>query len=542
MQKKIILFIVLYFFCYSLSCGKIKNFPNFNNSSDKLSVTVFGGAERVSGSLTLLEAGNKRYLIDCGLYYPEGEGEYEERQNKADALNSALPVDAASIDAIFITHSHLDHIGRIPLMFENGFKGKIYCTNATKIILREMLLEQIRYDNKVRDWKFSINSIKEGYDGNSYVTAHWNNCEWQNKISPRNLRGKISKRSEFQEELGIEISPCRSCAEIIVNFIMPNVSDYKYYTALNPDNNVKAVFLDAGHIPGSASVLLEVNQGKGISKKLLFSGDVGNYLGLFQNGPEPVPQADAIWMESTYGAYKRDQDINREFSEFKSDVAGVINGGGTAWIPAFALDRTQKILYLIKKAKEENIIQENISIICPSPTALAISEIYESEFRNKDGWFKKELYDETKLLPEFITKLPEVIPKTCILITTSGMMDAAFSDKLLKQLLPDKSTSVFLVGYQDPCTPGGQLKLDKNEIHWGENTIEVNAEVKNYGAFSAHADARDLNRWLSNQNKDKVKIFLMHGELSKMNEQIENLSGEGFKNVFIPAEGKTFDF
>lgn len=542
MKKKIFLLILTTVIYLTLSCNSDSKNSIPNKSSAKLNVTVFGGAEQVSGSLNFVESGNSRFLIDCGLFYPEGEGEYEERQSKADELNTKLPIEAGTIDAIFITHAHLDHIGRIPLMFENGFKGKIICTEATKIIFREMLHEQIRYDNKEREWNFSVNSIKEGYGGSSFVTAHWNDCEWQKKISSRNSRSKKGKRTDIQKELDLEFSPCHACAEITVDIIMPHTTGVKYNSEINVNENVKAVFLDAGHIPGSASVLLEVNKSKGMKRKLLFSGDVGNQIELFQDGPEPVPEADAIWMESTYGAFKREKNINQEFTGFKKEVSDVLNNGGIAWIPAFALDRTQKVLYLINKAIKENIISENVKVFCPSPTAFAITEIYESEFRSKGGWFKKELYDEDGLFPDFIRKLPEVISKPCILITTSGMMDAAFSDKLLNQLLPDKSTTVFLVGYQDPCTPGGQLKQDKHEIEWGENKIEVNADIKNFGAFTAHADANDLSGWLSKQNKEKVKLFLVHGEISKMKEQKENLSVEGFKNVIIPGKGEVFDF
>lgn len=542
MNKKLFLSIFLFAFCLNLSCNTESKSPDQKESSGKLQVTVFGGAEQVSGSLTLVETGNSRFLIDCGLYYPEGEGEHDERQNKADELNSGLPVDAGTIDAIFVTHAHLDHIGRIPLMFENGFKGKIYCTNGTKIIMREMLLEQIRYDNKLRDWEFSINNIKEGYSESKYVTAHWNGCTWQEKISPNNLRSKSGKRTVVQKELGLDMSPCRVCAEITLESILPHVESYEYNSDIKSENNTIIKFLDAGHIPGSASVLMVVNPGKGINGKLLFSGDLGNYIALFQNGPDPAPEVDAIWMESTYGAFQRDKNVKSEFTDFQNSVSRVVNNGGIAWIPAFALDRTQKVLYLISKAKKEHIIPENVKVYSPSPTAFAITEIYKTEMRIKNGWFKKELYNETELFPEFKRELPEIIPKPCILITTSGMMDAAFSDKLLRQMLPEKTTSVFLVGYQDPCTPGGQLKQDKQMIEWNENRIEVNAEILNYNAFTAHADADDLIHWLSNQNKDKVKIFLVHGEHSKMKDQIQNLTNKGFKNISIPVKGDVIDF
>lgn len=536
----LIAFLSFSMLCFD-SCKNDSRSDGFQ-SSDKLKVTVYGAAKEVSGSLTLIKSGNKQYLIDCGLYYPEGEGNIDSRQSEAEEKNKTLPVEAKSIDALFVTHAHLDHIGRIPLLFEKGFNGKIYCTPATKIIMNEMLLEEIRYDNRSRNWSFTKNGIKTGYRGSRYVTAHWNNCPAQNNINPNNLKKYSGSRPDIEKNLDLSLSPCRLCAEKTLNEIIPYIESVDYNVAINADKYTNVHFEDAGHIPGSASVIFEINSGKGNSRKLLFSGDVGNSIGLLQNGPASVPQVDALWMETTYGNTKRPSGSEKEFMKFQEDVAGVINKKGIAWIPAFALDRTQKVLYLINDAKEKNIIPASVKVFCPSPTAFAVTEIYKNELTNKHGWFKNDLYYKQNAFDNFIRLLPEKLSGPCILITTSGMMDEAFSNLLLNELLPNTYTTVFLVGYQDPFSPGGQLLQNKKIIEWEDKKVEVNADVKKYGAFSAHADAGDLVKWLANQDKDRVKIFLVHGEPLMMKEQKENLEAEGFRNVFIPGKGEVLDF
>jgi metallo-beta-lactamase family protein len=247
-------------------------------------------------------------------------------------------------------------------------------------------------------------------------------------------------------------------------------------------------------------------------------------------------------METTYGNTKRSIDAMMEFKRFKQEVADVVKKGGIAWIPAFALDRTQKVLYLISKAKKEGIIPENIPIFCPSPTAANITNIYQSELDKKEGWFKSDLYQESNVFAYHQQKLPKEIPQPSILVTTSGMMDAAFSDNLSQTLLPNALITVFLVGYQDPGTPGGQLKAGQTSVQWDGKQIEVNANVRDFKVFSAHADAQDLEKWLSNQNKQTTKIYLVHGEKSALFAQKKSLENLGFQNVKVPHEGEELDF
>lgn len=518
------------------ACGKTDE----RNVSDEVSVTVYGAAEQVSGSLTLVETRNSKFIIDCGLYYPEGAGsDYESRQATADALNEELPVDAKGIDFAVLTHAHLDHVGRIPLLVEKGFKGTIYTAEHGRDILKEMLFVQIRYDNRERHWVFTKERKVSEQDSSLYVTAHWNNCEWQSRINSSNKDIFVGRRTEGEEKLGISFSPCKSCAEITLTNVFHFVAAEPYNKIVTHGKDVSFTYLDAGHIPGSASVLVEVPV-NGVQRKLLFSGDLGNHIGILQNGPKPAPVADAIWIETTYGGHKRESEVLGELDQFKRDVSQVLKSGGIAWIPAFALDRSQKILHVIEEAKQEGVIPRVVPVFCPSPTAGNITDLYKRELSENSGWFRNDIYESSTVFTEHRRFVPESLPATSILITTSGMMDAAFSDKLAAELLPKGDVTVFLVGYQDPGTPGGQLKKGQKEIVWKDKKIAVNADVKEYKVFTAHADAGDITKWLENQDKKSVSLHLVHGERSSLNDQRQQLINGGFSNVFVPRKGETF--
>jgi len=210
----------------------------------------------------------------------------------------------------------------------------------------------------------------------------------------------------------------------------------------------------------------------------------------------------------------------------------------------FPLDRTQKILYAIKKGMESGVIPRGVPVYCPSPSARKISQLYEEEHRGRaQGWFRREIYSETSLFPPYIAELPyENLPTPCILITTSGMMDEAFSKLMLDKLLPDPSTGVFQVGYQDPGSPGGQLKQQSGTIVWEDKVIPVAAKVFNYKAFSAHGDLNDIINYLKNQNKDLIRVYLVHGDRNALNGQLRQLTDHGFKSVRIAVKAEKIVF
>ncbi len=494
-------------------------------------VTSYGAAGRVSGSLHMLKTKGSIGFIDCGNFYPEGEGSYEERLEKARKLSSKLPVKASKVDYVILTHAHLDHIGRLPLLVKEGFQGKIYVTPGTAKLMYHMLRSAVRYSPLSRKWVYSKNSLKKSRKGRKILTAHWNHCEYQNKIRrKKTFRGTLDA---LEEKLDVHISPCKECAAMERDRIMNLVDVVPPGEVFKPTPNTTATFVPNGHIPGSASVFMSVShEGKG--KTLLFSGDVGKKEDILQKTPLPLPKADFVWFESTYGDHVRDHSVGKY--TFRAHVRTELEKGRVVWIPAFALDRTQKVLYALAG------INMWMEVDVPSPLANAINEIYRKEHQTKQyGWFRPEVYEE-RLFPYYGSSKPDEFIDPKVVITTSGMMDTGYSESLLGYLLPREDVSIFLVGYQDPGTPGGQLEAGKQIVKWKGKTYMVNASVFSYHFFSAHADMNDALYLLKRQDKKHSRIHLIHGEPEALQKRKRKLLEKGFRYVKIAQKRKKLLF
>jgi metallo-beta-lactamase family protein len=251
---------------------------------------------------------------------------------------------------------------------------------------------------------------------------------------------------------------------------------------------------------------------------------------------------DAVFIETTYGPKPRSPSVAGERVLFRNAVAEVVRKNGIAWIPAFALDRTQKVLYELHLAQQENGLPSNVPIYCPSPTAKKFSEIYR--LHQKDGWFRTEVaHDPLAWSPESLRKsdtFPARLPRLCIFITTGGMLTHSWSKVMLAKLLPDDSVTLFLVGYQDPDTPGGWLKEGKRSITIDGQTIAVRATIKPFGCFSAHGDSRDIDTWLDGIRRD-AKVVLVHGDRDCLTGRREQLVERGWKSVPVAEPGVEID-
>jgi metallo-beta-lactamase family protein len=539
MLKKILLLFIVSF----ISCRqevKIQDFTGYKNAY----VTLFGAAEQVSGSMTLLQYGHDRLLIDCGLFYPENNKEknYKQRIKTTDKKNEKIPFDAEKIDYLFVTHAHLDHIGRIPLLVKKGFKGKIFMTPGTYLLAKPMLLSAIRYSGNKRNWFFSNNKFKHSTKSKykRTVTVHWNNCKWQKKI-----KNKISYKGRFSDLQmkfdKVNFSPCKVCANKELEPIFERVEIIKPETWYSLGIHLRFKFISSEHIPGSSSVLIELQDNFKNKKTFLFSGDIGNRVALLQKKIKPFPKVDYLWIESTYG--KEIRKNKGDIYKFQKMIADAVTQKKIVWIPAFALDRTQKVLYLINKGFTNRII-DYVPVYVPSRLANKINNIYLDEFNTRTyNWFKDEIYTQYKFFPHINSSYNNKKYKPpYILISTSGMMDKALSESLLTHLLPNPKTEVYIVGYQDPDTPGGQLLQGKKEILWNDNIIPVKAQVHKFNFFSAHADFLDVLSFLKNQNKEKLTIFLVHGDIQKLYDRKKALKKEGYKNVTIAKSYKKYTF
>jgi len=535
MRNRDIILGILVIICFVLySCSEHKSF----------NVTVHGGSEQLSGSMTLIERGTQKILIDCGSYYPEGNDlNYESRKTEAVKLSLSFPFDPSDIDAVFLTHAHLDHTGRVPLLVKQGFRGKIYCSSGTLPILKEMLFMAIRYGQEDREWCFSSKSIRPGYDGRNFVTAHWAECDKEHNIKSSNRNVFNGSREEGEKKFKCSFNPCKACALIELNTIINQIKSVDYNKSIKLHDGMVIEFFEAGHIPGAASIAISMTEANNKNAKFIFSGDLGNDLSQLQGGPNPAPQASAVWIESTYGGIVRDSNIIDQIIEFQQEIASAISAGDVVWIPSYALDRTQKVLFEINEAIQKGILSSNVSIFCPSPTADRLTKLYTDEHQEKiHHWFRPDIYGKGKIFPPYIQELPVNIPHPSILITTGGMMDMGYSLSLLDKIIPDEKAHIFLVGYQDPFSPGGQLKDKRNEIEFDGRLIPVRAKIHNYNVFSAHADANDIVKWLNNQEKNSVKIYLVHGDRERLDAQEKYLKNVGFRNVEIAKKGLNYKF
>ncbi|MDY0170093.1 MAG: MBL fold metallo-hydrolase, partial [Thermoguttaceae bacterium] len=281
--------------------------PNLPNPGPptKLVATCWGAAGRVSGSLHVLDTGNGRWMIDCGAVFPDGEGDAAQRE--AERLSARLPIDAAAVDTLLLTHAHADHCGRVPLLVNSGFRGPIIATQATSLLLDPMLGSTVRHDRlQPRTWVWSERSLAGAQKSGRRLTVHWQACRYAGSIAESNLATQICSANELDERLrqfepGVSPALCRACIKAEVDGILRRVYPIAYKEPVRLAPGVRAGLLDAGHIPGSASVVMEVElQGKRV--RVLYSGDLGSDLSPVLAGPRPAPNADAVFIEATYGA------------------------------------------------------------------------------------------------------------------------------------------------------------------------------------------------------------------------------------------------
>jgi len=553
--------------------------PQITSPPTRIVATVYGAAGEVAGSMSVLDTGSARWMIDCGALAPEREGEKEKRSEVARQRSAALPVEGRSIAAVFITHAHTDHVGRLPLLVEGGFRGPIYLTDATAALLPIMLRMQVRYDaGRARSWAWSEQAYERAQSGQRPLTVHWHTgCPYRKAIARENLRSARSSLDELaarlqRQDQAVELSPCRRCTDEEVASIVALCRRVAYGKPMELGPGVSVTLRYAGHIPGSASVLFEVRVGDK-TRRILFSGDVGNELSPLFAGPEPAPGADAVFVETTYGPTFRDPSVQEERAEFRRSVAAAVDRGHVAWIPVFALDRTQKILYELHLAQQEGILSHRVPIYCTSPTALEITEIYRQHRR--DGWFRDGVArDPAAWSPEGLRKssgLPKNVPHPSVLLTTSGMLDTGSSRRLVSRLVPETSTTILLVGYQDPASPGGMLMKAAGLMREGTRDqaspirpaaagpskgpsrppaaavleldgqrIPVGAAVRYFRCFSAHGDAKDMDAWLSKIHRSAA-VVLVHGGTWELTTRAEQLVKQGRRDVRVARPGDPID-
>jgi metallo-beta-lactamase family protein len=444
------------------------------------SVTFWGAAQSVTGSMHLVEIGSQRLLLDCGLV--------RGRRDEARQLHSRFPFDPATLDAVILSHAHTDHCGNLPNLVRQGFRGAIYCTPATRDLTAIMLADTGRIHEE--------DAVVAGIIGPGRMdeTPH------------RYTRGDV----------GRTIDQC-----------IPIPYDHEF--ALSGD--VQLRFMDAGHILGSALTVLTFRHA-GRTHRLTFTGDLGRRGVPFLRPPPPVPAADLILCESTYGGRRHDS-LEMMAAKMNKVVRGVLERGGKVLVPAFSLGRTQVVLHFLQRWMRDGILPR-LPIYVDSPLAADIAAVYQ---RYGDAF---EHLPAAGLPPVHYVRSPEearelsMLAEPCVIVASGGMCEGGRILPHLRLHLDDPRCSIVLVSYQAPNSLGAQLLQLRPTVRFHGRTWNKWAEVVSISGFSGHADHDDFLALLGPALGETGKIRLVHGELPQAEALAADLRKMGFADVAVP--------
>ncbi len=434
-----------------------------------MKLQFLGAAHEVTGSCTLIETQGARILVDCGM--EQGEDIYE---------NTALPIAPGAIDAVVLTHAHIDHAGRIPMLVAQGFRGPIYTTGATAALCRIMLMDSAHIQEFEAEWR-SRKAKRAG--GEAYVPLY--------------------TAADVQQTL----TQLESCS---------------YGVPMDIAQGVKVSFSDAGHLLGSASAAITVTE-YGEDTTLLFSGDLGNVDRPLIRDPQTPPAADIVVIESTYGdrLHGPRPDYVQQLSRILQQT---FDRGGNVVVPCFAVGRTQEMLYLIREIKKQQLVtgHDNFPVFVDSPLAVEATNIYGGELYD---YYDKETLDllargenpiQFKGLHLSVTsddsrainadKTPKVI------LSASGMCEAGRIRHHMKHNLWREECTILFVGYQSEGTLGRKIVEGADEVKLFGEDIRVRAHIETLAGISGHADRDQMLGWLGAMPGKPRQVFVNHGQ------------------------------
>lgn len=462
-----------------------------------MKMTFIGAAHEVTGSCTFIEACGKNFLVDFGMQ--QGEDYFE---------NAKIPVAPGNIDFVLLTHAHIDHSGLLPLLFAGGFSGEIHATSATSNLCSVMLRDSAHIQEFEAEWKSR----------------------------------KAKRRGEEDQ------APLYTMDDAIgaVSLFVPHEYDTEYEVC----DGIKICFRDAGHLLGSSSIIISLTE-NGITKKLVFSGDIGNTDQPLIRDPQYITDADYVIMESTYG-----NRVHNRPTDYVSALAEILqktfDRGGNVIIPSFAVGRTQEMLYFIRRIKAEGLIKghDDFTVYMDSPLANEATDIFVN---NRESCYDEEALayvrkginpisfkglkravssEESKLINE--DRSPKVI------ISASGMCEAGRIKHHLKHNLWRSECTVLFVGYQAVNTLGRSLVEGAKKVKLFGETVNVAAEITQLPGVSGHADVNGLISW-AKAFRDPKKFFVIHGDASSADSFAQRLRDELRADAYAPYSGAEFD-
>ncbi|MCA6070685.1 MAG: MBL fold metallo-hydrolase [Endomicrobium sp.] len=488
-----------------------------------ISVTPYGAAETVSGSCFLLETEGCKVIVDCGLFMrSEVDDDSISSSKRVELKNQQIQTNLINANALFLTHAHLDHSGRIPLLIHSGFQGKIYSTQATKELALTLFKERNGFDLIKRKWFWSASRRKKAKGKNNFVLAHWSG-ECKENIKSIEYSNDEILLEDLKKKENVKFLLCKNCCETETKKIEEQFVAVGYNEDINIADALKVKFINAAHILGSASLIFQSN-----NKKVLFSGDLGSGYSRF-SGEFDIPESvDLIFMEATHGGDKN-KNIAEQYELFRKDLKLALDNKKTVWIPVLSFNKTQKVLYELKLMQDERKLSKKIPIYSISPGANTITSLYQKEIltKNYGDWFLSDVYKNGSILPaEVKLQMIRNYDKQMILLSASGDMDKGKSEQLIPQMLTRKDVFVMIVNYVNPESNAG-LILKGERTHSGIKSI---AKIKKYSVFSDHADFDMLQKWLSKQNKN-VAIYIIHSSAGHSQDMLNLLQKEGWQNV-----------
>lgn len=450
-----------------------------------MKIKFLGGAGTVTGSKTLIESNGIRILIDCGQFQgikPLRELNWE-----------TLPILPSTIDFVLLTHGHLDHCGWLPRLVNQGFKGKIYCTNPTKDIVKLILLDSAKIQEEEAE-----RANKEHFSKHEKAEPLYDLAQAE-KVFP------------------------------LFRVIKPNEE-------VTLDAEINAIFKNAGHIIGACSIELNLEH-----KTLVFSGDIGRDNDALMYAPIKPKKADYVFLESTYGnRIHPDEDVKLLLETY---INNTVQRRGTIIIPSFAVERAQTIMYLLWQLKKEDKIPD-IPYVIDTPMGISVLDV----FMNNQNWHKLNEQESIEMCKMFTmnSDYKETIDtiynkKPKVIIAASGMISGGRVLSYLEQYIGLPETTVIIVGYQAEGTRGRKLLEGATEVKIYGKYYPVLAKILEIEGLSAHGDQNDLLNWLSELNPKPRKVFLVHGENQPADElRIKIQEKYGF-DCSIPLMGQEFE-
>jgi metallo-beta-lactamase family protein len=470
-------------------------------------ITFYGAAQEVTGSMYLLEINGQRVLLECGMFQGHRADTYER--------NLHFPFDPAEIDALILSHAHIDHSGNIPNLVKQGFKGHIWCTGATNNLCAYMLLDSAH-----------IQESDVAY---------------------------VNKKAQQRGEPPVEPLYTREDAQAALGqFISLGL-----HRTMTIADGVELTFYNAGHILGSAFVVLDLQENSGSAsrgkrRRLVFSGDVGREEAPILKTPEKLDSADIVIVESTYGdrLHGSYEESRRELCETVRDT---VRRRGKVVIPAFAVGRTQEIVYALNELEAEGDIPE-VPVFVDSPLAVNATEVFRMHPEEWDEEVQAFLVEEKRKNPfdspqiEYVrearrSKQLNYLTQPAVIISASGMAENGRILHHLKHNIEDPDSTILIVGFQAQNTLGRRLKDGEHVVRIFGEEHRVRARVATIDGFSAHADQAELLGWMRHFDRNTLdRVFVVHGEQASSFTFAEKLRGEDIRDLVVPEHGQSFEF